>query len=111
MGFPWRKLAGIGRLGGLFVPGLTQAIDAIQAAVPHEAGASKKAIIEAVSDSVLMAAIQWDKLSPADAEAIRTARSQAIDAYVAARKAETEAREAFDAFEAAVAAVRTPDQS
>lgn len=111
MGLPWKKIlqgaAMVGKtFGGLVAPGLPQAIEAIEEALPAASGPDKKAAVETISDAFLKAGELLDGLTPAQVAQMQAARSKAIDAYVAARNAEAAAKLAIDEFEAVVASFK-----
>ena len=107
MGIPWKKIGqvflGIGKSGLLPVPGLPMAIELIEDALPDAKGSDKKKAVEAISDAILSAGAALQGLTEEQVEAVKRARSKAIDAYVAARNAESAAQDAFDELRVVIA--------
>lgn len=111
MGFPWRKLASIGKaVAGIVYPPLVMAIETAETAYEgiKGAGADKLAQVkEAYAALLKMFNVDMKLLSDEQRAKLDVAVTQAAETYVAARNAEAEAKEAADALEDLVASFRS----
>jgi hypothetical protein len=112
MGFPWRKLASIGKaVGGIFYPPLIVAIETAESAYEgiKGAGTSKAQDVEIAYQAMLKTLnVDLALLSDDQRAAVEKAVKEARDTYVAARNAEAEAKEAAEALEALLTSFKRP---
>lgn len=111
VGLPWKKIGSglkaaltIGALANPAAASVLGIVEAVERATAGMKGGDKKALVEAISDELL--ATDLDGLTPEQEQAIKAARSECIDAYVAVRNAEAKAEQAKAALEAAIAAIK-----
>lgn len=113
MAFGWlKKLAPLARVGARIVdvgaelglPGmapLDMLIEGIERAMPGAPGATKKSIVEGISEASIELALEMGWITAEQAAAGRALRSAAIDDYVAYKNLEAKAyasKAAYDAF-------------
>lgn len=112
MGFPWKQFGkvmfGVGKgVAGAFIPGLQVAIETVEGSMQDAKGEDKKRQVEIITDGIFEASTQIQGgLTNAEATMLSEARSKAIDAYVAARNAESNAEAAFTALRAAIETIK-----
>lgn len=97
MGFPWKQLASIGLgIGGIFVPGLTSAVQVVEENLSGLKGPQKKDAAITIAKAVVMAyeSAAGDVVND---PAVVAATSSAIDAIVAAENAKAALLAAIDA--------------
>ncbi len=88
MGFPWHRVAAIGLgIGGLFVPGLTSAINIVQENLGGLKGPDKKAAAIAIATTVVETAEGAAGKDLLNDPAVVAATSAFVDAYVALQNA------------------------
>ena len=96
MGFPWKKVFGIGKvLAGAFLPGIVIAsINTIEEAAGEMKGGDKKAAVLKMAAAAVQAVEGASDKDVVNDAKVAEATSQFIDAYVALQNAIAAARQA-----------------
>lgn len=97
MGFPWKKFGQVALgVGGIFVPGLSAAVQVVESNLSGLKGPQKKDAAIAIAKATVIA-IESAAGDVVNDPAVVTATSEAIDAIVAAENAKSKLLAAIDA--------------